>query len=220
MLVWFHAVFTWSSTCLIFSLFPLLLVPMAVVAGSRSTLPVPLVRRDWTLRCNPLTWHPALQATSWRRNVCILLSPVDFSPFCPNMIFIRCIHVVAGHSTLFIFITVWNSIMTTLWWLSLFSCLIVSDSLRPHEPRHTRLLCPSLSPGVWSNSCLLSQWYCPTISSSVTPCSSSPQSFPASLSFPMHCLSQQVGSSHQVAKVWELQLHQQSSQWVFRIDFL
>ena len=45
--------------------------------------------------------------------------------------------------------------------------------------------CPSLSPGVCSNSCPLSQWCHPTISSSVTPFSSCPQSFPASRSFPM-----------------------------------
>ena len=46
--------------------------------------------------------------------------------------------------------------------------------------QHTRLPCPSLSPRVCSNSYALSQWYCPTISSSVAPFSSCPQSFPAS----------------------------------------
>ena len=54
-----------------------------------------------------------------------------------------------------------------------------------HGLQHTRLLCPSLSPGVCTNSCPLSQWCHPTISSSVTPVSSCPQSFPASRSFPM-----------------------------------
>ena len=48
----------------------------------------------------------------------------------------------------------------------------------------TSLLCPSLSPWVCPNSCLLSQWCHPTISSSVTPFFSCPQSFPASGSFP------------------------------------
>ena len=86
--------------------------------------------------------------------------------------------------------------MTTLWWLSLFNHHVVSDFLRPHEPQHTRLPCPSLSPGVCSNPCLLSQWYCLTSSSSVTPCSSSPQSFPASLSLPMGCLFQWAVSSN------------------------
>ena len=59
---------------------------------------------------------------------------------------------------------------------------IMSDSLQPHEQQqHTRLPCPSLSPGVCSNSCPSSQWYHPTISSSVVPFSSCPQSFPASV---------------------------------------
>ena len=59
----------------------------------------------------------------------------------------------------------------------------MSDSLWPHGLQHARLPCPSLSPGVCSNSCLLSWWYHPTIPSSVTPFSSCLQSFPASGSF-------------------------------------
>ena len=50
---------------------------------------------------------------------------------------------------------------------------------------HTRLLCPPLSPGVYSNSCPLSQWCHPAVSSSVIPFSSCPQSFPPSGSFPL-----------------------------------
>ena len=57
-------------------------------------------------------------------------------------------------------------------------------TLQPHELQHARLPCPSLSPGVCSNSCPLSQWCHPTITSSVSPFSSCPQSFPASGSFP------------------------------------
>ena len=67
----------------------------------------------------------------------------------------------------------------------LFSCSVVSNSLRPHGLQHTRLAWPSLSPRVCSNSCQLSQWCYPTISSSVAPFSSCPQSFPESGSFPM-----------------------------------
>ena len=63
--------------------------------------------------------------------------------------------------------------------------LFVSNSLRPHGLQHTRLLCPSPTPGAYSNSCSLSQWCNPTISSSVIPFSSCPQSFPASGSFLM-----------------------------------
>ena len=59
----------------------------------------------------------------------------------------------------------------------------MSNSLRPHGLQHTRLPCPSLSPGAYSNSCPLSRWYHPTISSSVTHFSSCLQSFPASRSF-------------------------------------
>ena len=59
----------------------------------------------------------------------------------------------------------------------------MSSSLWPHGLQHARLPCPSLSPGACSNSCPLSWWYHPTISSSVTPFSSCLQSFLASGSF-------------------------------------
>ena len=74
----------------------------------------------------------------------------------------------------------------------------MSDSLQTHE-LHARLPCPSLSPGVFSNSSLLSQQCHPTISSSDVPFSSCPQSFPASVSFPMNWFfgsgGQSVGTS-------------------------
>ena len=66
-----------------------------------------------------------------------------------------------------------------------FSHSVMSDSLQPHELQHTRPPCPSPTPGVYPNSCPLSCWCHPTISSSVIPFSSRPQSFPASGSFPM-----------------------------------
>ena len=66
-----------------------------------------------------------------------------------------------------------------------FSRSAVSDSLWPHELQHTRPPCPSLAPGVHSNSCASSGWCHPAISSSVVPFSSCPQSLPASESFPM-----------------------------------
>ena len=66
-----------------------------------------------------------------------------------------------------------------------FSRSSASDSLWPHGLQHARPLCPSWTPGVYSNSCPLSQWCHPTISSSVVPFSSLLQSFPASGSFPM-----------------------------------
>ena len=66
-----------------------------------------------------------------------------------------------------------------------FSCSVVSDSLRPHKLQHARPPCPSQTPGVHSDSCPLSRWCHPAISSSVIPFSSCPQSLPASESFPM-----------------------------------
>ena len=71
---------------------------------------------------------------------------------------------------------------------------VVSDSLWPCGLQHARLPCPSLSPGVCSNSCPLSRWCLPTISPSTTP-SSCPQSFPASGSFPMSQLFTSGGQS-------------------------
>ena len=61
----------------------------------------------------------------------------------------------------------------------------MSDSLRPHESQHTRPPCPSPTPGDHSNSCPSSRWCHPTVSSSVIPFSSCPQSLPASESLPM-----------------------------------
>ena len=69
----------------------------------------------------------------------------------------------------------------------------MSNSLKPHGLQHTRLPCPSLSPGACSNSCPLSRWCHPAISSSVIPFSC-PQSFPATESLPM---SQLVASADQ-----------------------
>ena len=66
-----------------------------------------------------------------------------------------------------------------------FSCSVVSYSLRPHGLQHARPPCPSPTPGVYPNSCPLSWWCHPTISSSVIPFSSHLQSFPASGSFQM-----------------------------------
>ena len=66
-----------------------------------------------------------------------------------------------------------------------FSCSVMSDSLWPHEPQHTRPPCPSPTPGVYPNLCPLSRWCHLTISSSVVPFSSCLRSFSASGSFQM-----------------------------------
>ena len=65
-----------------------------------------------------------------------------------------------------------------------FSCLVMSDSLKPHEPQHSRPPSPSPTPRVYPNSCPSSRWCHPTISSSVIPFSSCLQSCPASGSLP------------------------------------
>ena len=76
-----------------------------------------------------------------------------------------------------------------------FSHSVMSDSLRPQEPQHARLPCPSPFPRAYSNSCPLSQWYQPTISFSVIPFSSCLQSFPASGSLLMSRLFRSGGQS-------------------------
>ena len=94
-------------------------------------------------------------------------------------------------------------------------CCLVAKScptLWPHELQHARLPWPSPSPSPCSNSCPLSRDCHPAISCSVTPFFSCPQSFPG--------LFQWVGSSHQVAKVLELQHLHQSLQWIFRVNIL
>ena len=93
-----------------------------------------------------------------------------------------------------------------------FSCSVVSNSLWLHGLQQARPPCPSPIPGVYPNSCSLSQWCHPTISSSVIPLSSCLQSFPASGSFQM---SQFLPSYGQYLK---FQLQHQSFQWIFRTN--
>ena len=93
----------------------------------------------------------------------------------------------------------------------LFSCSVMSDSLWPPGWQHARPPCPSLLSKVCPNPCPLSWWCHPTISSSAVP-------FSCLQSSQYRALFQWVGSSHQVAKVLELQY--QSFQWIFRVNFL
>ena len=96
----------------------------------------------------------------------------------------------------------------------------MSDSLWPHEPQHTRPPCPIPTPGAYPNSYPLSQWCHPTISSSVIPLFSYPQSFPASGSFQMSHLFASGGQSIGVsASTWVLPMNTQD--WFsFRMDWL
>ena len=94
-------------------------------------------------------------------------------------------------------INLWLRIESLL--LLFFGCQVMSNSLWCHGPQHAKLPCPSLSLGACSNSCPLSLWCHPTISSSVAPFSSCLQPFPASGSFPMSQLfildGQSIGAS-------------------------
>ena len=96
----------------------------------------------------------------------------------------------------------------------LFSHLVVSPALWDPMNYSTPGFPVLLYLRVCSNSCSLSQWCHPTISSSATLC-------PPALNLSQHqSLFQWVGSLHQVAKVLKLQLQHQCFQWIFRIDFL
>ena len=84
-----------------------------------------------------------------------------------------------------------------------FSHSVMSDSLQPHELWQARPPCPSLTPGIYSNSCPLSLWCHPIISPSVIPFFSCLQSFPESGSFPVSQIfasgGQSIGASASVS---------------------
>ena len=88
-----------------------------------------------------------------------------------------------------------TKILTSVMCSVQFSCFVMPNFLRSHEPQHTRPPCPSPTPGVHQNPCPLSQWCHPTISSSVVPFSSCLQFFLASGSFPMSQLFASGGQS-------------------------
>ena len=108
--------------------------------------------------------------------------------------------------------------LDTTEWLN-WTDIIVAQSIscvQPHRLEHARLPCPSLSPGVCSNSCPWSQWCHPTISSSVVLFSSCPQSFPASGSFPVSWLFALGG---QILTLQHQIFHKYSGLISFRIDW-
>ena len=101
-----------------------------------------------------------------------------------------------------------------------FSPSVVSNSLWPHGLQHASPPCPSPTPRVYSNSCPLSRWCHPTISSSVVPFSSCPQSFPASVSFQMSQLFTWGGQSIGVLALTSV-LPMNTQDWFpFRMDWL
>ena len=106
--------------------------------------------------------------------LCIIFAEIAWEKFC------------SGSIQLFSFLTEDNGELPKKQFSSVqFSHSVVSDCLWPNELQHTRLPCPSSAPRACSNLCPLSWWCHPTISSSVIPFSSCPQSFPTSGSFPV-----------------------------------
>ena len=144
------------------------------------------------LQCGRPGFNPWVGKTPWRRD----WLPTQYSCLESSMdrrAWRARVHAVAKRQIQLTF-TEWpNAVL----WISLvqFSHLVVSDSLRPHEPQHARPPCPSPTPRVYSNPCPLSRWCHPVISSSVIPFSSHLQSFPASGSFQMSQLFASGGQS-------------------------
>ena len=89
---------------------------------------------------------------------------------------------------------------------------VVSNSLWPHELQNTSLPCPSLSPGVYSNSRPLSQWCHPTNLILCRPLLLLPSVFPSIKVFSVSELFASGGQSTGV--------QHQSFEWIFRVDFL
>ena len=121
--------------------------------------------------------------------------PVDFF-FHRLSLKLRLQHFSSIHSMLIVLIMngywIWSNTFSSVQ----FSCSVMSNSLQPHELMHTRPPCPSPTPRDHPNPCPSSRWWChPTVSSSVIPFSSCPQSFPASGSFQMSQLFASGGQS-------------------------
>ena len=101
-----------------------------------------------------------------------------------------------------------------------FSCSVLSDSLWPHELQHSKTPCPSPTLGAYPNSCRLSRWCHPTISSSVIPFSSCCQFFPASGSFQMSQLFASSGRSTGVSASTSVLPMNTQGLISFRMDWL
>ena len=95
---------------------------------------------------------------------------------------LQCLQTYFARKTCLLFYSLFKKILILLQFSSVAQS---SPTLRPHKSQHARPPCPSPTPRVHSDSCPLSQWCHPTISSSVVPFSSCPQSLPASESSPM-----------------------------------
>ena len=158
-------------------------------------------------------WHAAIHGVSKSRTRLSDWTELNWTSYMwyNNLIYTRFLHTKFLKAIIlnFFFLLIFThniSVLNSTWLILflLFSCPVVSDYLWPHKLQHTRLPCTSPVPAACSNPCSLSQWCHPTIASSVIPFFSCRQSFPTSGCFPLSC------SSHQVAKILELQYQQQS----------
>ena len=184
----FPSVHLWSCFPLSFSYFKVLICYIQHLGYSE------LVSIDWLFYTFTLIWVIFL---------CFFLCPVIF--FC----------MVDIVDIMFLELQILLSSFKEYWILFsvLFSHSVMSNSLRPHELQHARLPCPSQTPGVYSDSCPLSWWCHPTISSSVISFFSHLQSFRASGSFQMSQFFTSAGKNIGVSA-----LANQSFQWIFRAD--
>ena len=140
------------------------------------------------------SWKPSLsERISDLKEIFSWMSPFEMDLICPLRHSCPCPWVIA-HSFPQIHTLHDLSISVVLIPVSQFSRSVMSNSLWPHGLQHVRPPCPSPTPGAYSNSCPLTQWCHPNISSSVVSFSTRLQYFPAIQSFPM---SQFLASSHQ-----------------------
>ena len=152
---------------------------------------------SWT-SLPPSTSHPIIPATPMLSQSTRFELPVSYSKFpLANYFTYGSVHISkllfcmsSLEKCLSLLPIFWLGCLVSWCWAvwAVYCCSKSCLTLQPHGLQHARLPCPSLSPEVYSNSCPLSQWRHPTISFSVTPFSSCPQSFPASGSFPINRL--------------------------------
>ena len=130
--------------------------------------------------------YPGLHVVNWQCEYAFqiffyLVSTGILTKFSSLILIWRAIHVYSQIYGFWLILICCNWDRIVLSPLLLLTHTVVSDSLWPHGLQHAKLPCPTPSPGVFSNSCPLSWWCHPTISSSVAPFFSCLQSFPASV---------------------------------------
>ena len=180
--------------------FPAISVQYSSVAQTCPTLCDPMNHSTPGLPVHHQLLELAQTHVHWVGDIIQPFHPLSSLLFLPSIF--PCIRVFSNESALHIrWPKYWNFSFSIILPMNIlggsvqFSHSVVSNSLRPHEPQHARPPCPSPTPGVHQNQRPSSQWCHPTISSSVIPFWSCPQSFPASGSFQMSQLFTSGGKS-------------------------